>query len=690
MPDTAIQEPVRASSVPTAAEPPGAVHSSGGLSLTAPFLLHGVRLWASVCLALFVAFRLELGAPYWAGTSAAIVCQPMVGASLRKGWFRLVGTIVGAIASVVLTGCFPQSRVGFLIGLAAWGAACGLVATLLRNFASYAAALAGYTAAIIVGDGLGAVGGASGDVFHLAMMRASAICIGIVSAGIVQAGTDLGGARRRLAGMLATLSAQATAGLVGSLGLAAGAQEDPTAIRRALIRRVTVFNTVMDQAAGEISGLPFRPRVLQAAVDGLFQALSSWRVIETHIGRSLAPEAAAECAAIRSCLPSVLRSASASDTWHADPLRMRDACRTAAQQLDALPANTPSLKLFADQAAAGLLGVSRALAGVILLGVPRRAPGGSRVARLRVPDLLPPLLNAIRAFLTIASAALIWIATAWPNGPTFITWVALTVILFAPREDAAFAMAANNMIGTAITAVLAAAIAFAVLPRQASFPGFCAAIGLVLVPAGALAAQPWRQPMFDAIAAYFIPLLAPTNPMTYDPQQFYNTAVGMVAGIAMAVLSLRLLPPLAPATRARRLLALTLRDLRRLATGRLPRSAAEWEGHVYGRLSAMPERADLLQSAHLAAALLVGTEIFRLRDAAARLKLDAALQPALRAISIGHSAGAIAGLNRFDAALAALPADAPGATLRLRARGSTSAVSAALDRHGSYFNTRLT
>ena len=38
-----------------------------------PPLLFGLRLWASVCLALYVAFRLVLDNPFWAGTSAAIV-----------------------------------------------------------------------------------------------------------------------------------------------------------------------------------------------------------------------------------------------------------------------------------------------------------------------------------------------------------------------------------------------------------------------------------------------------------------------------------------------------------------------------------------------------------------------------------------------------------------------------------------
>jgi uncharacterized membrane protein YccC len=139
------------------------------LRSTGPALLFGLRLWAAVCLAFYVAFWLELDNAYWAATSAAIVCQPSLGASLRKASFRMVGTVVGAVAIVVLTACFPQDRVGFLLGLALWGAVCGFFATNLRNFAAYSAALAGYTAAIIASDELGATGGANGEAFMLAI-----------------------------------------------------------------------------------------------------------------------------------------------------------------------------------------------------------------------------------------------------------------------------------------------------------------------------------------------------------------------------------------------------------------------------------------------------------------------------------------------------------------------------------------
>ena len=82
--------------------PPGATFSSGplarALKAAGPPVLFGLRLWASVCLALYVAFWLDLDHAYWAGTSAAIMCQPHLGASLRKGWFRVIGTVIGGVA----------------------------------------------------------------------------------------------------------------------------------------------------------------------------------------------------------------------------------------------------------------------------------------------------------------------------------------------------------------------------------------------------------------------------------------------------------------------------------------------------------------------------------------------------------------------------------------------------------------
>src|SRR5437868_7142368 len=268
------------------------------LRASGPPLLFGLRLWASVCLALYIAFWLELPNAFWAGTSAAFVCQPHLGASLRKGWFRLIGTVVGAVAIVVMTACFPQDRGAFLVSLALWGAACALVATLLRNFASYAAALAGYTAAIIANDQLGAVGGLNGEAFMLAVTRASEICIGIVCAGIILAGTDLGGARRRLAILFAAISAEISGRFAATLATAGAEFENTQTVRRELVRRVIALDPVIDEALGESSQLRYHSPILQNALDGLVVALASWRTAAVVLARLPQDRARQEASAV--------------------------------------------------------------------------------------------------------------------------------------------------------------------------------------------------------------------------------------------------------------------------------------------------------------------------------------------------------------------------------------------------------
>jgi uncharacterized membrane protein YccC len=258
-------------------------------------------------------------------------------------------------------------------------------------------------------------------------------------------------------------------------------------------------------------------------------------------------------------------------------------------------------------------------------------------------------------------------------------------MLFAQRGDQAYATVVSFMVGAVLSAVFAAIIEFAVLPGVETFAGFSLAIGLVLVPAGALMAQPWQTVIFVALTANFLPMLAPTNQMSYDTQKFYNTALAIVAGVGVAALAFRLLPPLSPALRSRRLLALTLRDLRRLTRGPIPRTANEWQGRVYSRLLALPEQAEPLQRAQLMAALWVGTEIIRLRRVAHRFDQDVELGAALDALAQGNGSAAAERLAFLDQRLAAL--SGRGAPVRLRARGSILAISEALSQHAAYFNS---
>jgi uncharacterized membrane protein YccC len=461
-------------------------------------------------------------------------------------------------------------------------------------------------------------------------------------------------------------------------------------VRRELVRQVIALDPVIDQAIGESSGLRYHSPVLHAAMDGLFEALAGWSAVVWRLAHLPDDAARQEADAVLRSVPRELWSAPSQGDpmpWMTDPTDMHCLCDAAARRLIAMAAGTPSLRLLADQTARVLVGLSRVLDGLALLvAEPTRHQGHRRRARLHVPDWLPALVNAGRAFVTIGAVEVFWIATAWPNGALAITFTAISVIIFAPKADVAYAVAMSFMVGIGLAAVCAAIVAFAGLPNVENFAGFSIVMGLFLVPAGALMVQSWQAPMFAALAANFVPLLAPANQTSYDTVQFYNAALAIVLGCGAAALSFRLLPPLSPAKQSERLLALTLRDLRRLATAAVQRPRDDWENRMYSRLAALPGQAEPLQRAQLLTALSVGTEVIHLRRIAPKLGLVSELDFALKALAQGNSVAAIAGLSALDERLALLGMGNQETSLVQRERGRVLAICDALDQHRCYFD----
>jgi Fusaric acid resistance protein family len=254
----------------------------------------GLRLSRSLCRVLAAARQRFLGWRVRGGgvpaASRRVAAQGMVSHDRHPGGR---GRDRGA------DGVFPAKPHRFSRRSGALVRACALVTTLLRNFASYAAALAGGTAAIIASDELGAIGGVNGEAFTLAVTRVSEIWIGIVCAGIVLAGTDFGGAPRRLAALLGPLSAQIASVFGSALKPTGSALSEMQPVRRELIRQVIALDPAIDQAIGESSRLHYHSRALQAAKGGLFEALAGWsavvwRLAET-VPSSIEPRYAMSC-----------------------------------------------------------------------------------------------------------------------------------------------------------------------------------------------------------------------------------------------------------------------------------------------------------------------------------------------------------------------------------------------------------
>src|SRR5687768_13923272 len=93
--------------------PSTSTQRSHGLSLFTPRspawlerLLFSLKTLAAAILALLLSYLLEVKDPQWAVVTAYLVSQPMVGAILAKGAYRIIGTVIGATFAVLCVGLF--------------------------------------------------------------------------------------------------------------------------------------------------------------------------------------------------------------------------------------------------------------------------------------------------------------------------------------------------------------------------------------------------------------------------------------------------------------------------------------------------------------------------------------------------------------------------------------------------------
>ncbi|MCA0042958.1 FUSC family protein [Celeribacter litoreus] len=112
-------------------------------------LAFAARTAIAVWIAIAIAWTIGLEHPQWSGMSVWAATLPTRGQLLEKGLFRVLGSISGTIAGVLLVHAMQIHPALLVVGLAVWVSACTYAGNLLRGFAAYGTVLAGYTAAMV-------------------------------------------------------------------------------------------------------------------------------------------------------------------------------------------------------------------------------------------------------------------------------------------------------------------------------------------------------------------------------------------------------------------------------------------------------------------------------------------------------------------------------------------------------------
>src|SRR6478752_3308210 len=144
-------------------------------------IIFSVKTFIAAMMALMIGFAADLPRPYWALATVYITSQPLAGATRSKAIYRVVGTLIGAIASIAFVPALVNSPELLSLAIAAWVGLCLYVSLLDRTPRSYMFMLAGYTCALIAFPSVSE----PAAIFDTAMARSQEIIVGILCATVV-------------------------------------------------------------------------------------------------------------------------------------------------------------------------------------------------------------------------------------------------------------------------------------------------------------------------------------------------------------------------------------------------------------------------------------------------------------------------------------------------------------------------
>ncbi|SDT97124.1 Uncharacterized membrane protein YccC [Verrucomicrobium sp. GAS474] len=635
----------------------------------------GLRSWLACVLALYLAFLLQIDEPLWAALTVWQVIQPAPGMAISKGFYRMVGVVIGALMGIVLIALFSQTPELFIVALALWVGACTVAASLLTRFRGFAGVSAGFMTALV---GLGAYH-APEKVFDIAMARGAATLIGIACSLLV---TTLFAPRRAQAALIQSLRQAISDTARRAAFPLEGALADRFALGPSLAGSLVGLEPVIEFAAQESARGRQSAGPARRLVADLFAVLTAKRALEEYLGRvGLGRDAGSialyrEGMALLDQVPAMMaagKEAELLEKTRAYHRRVREAARaTSSPRID---------DRLADLAAH----LERALTLCLALqDESRSAPPSDRAFRLHFHrDRQAAAINGARSFLAVLLAGAFWIGSQWSAGPFLIIPIVMVCSIFvsAPYPEAA---ALNFMKGAACGIGAAYLCTYHFLAGTGDFALFAASEALFLIPAAMIQLNPRRTAFGLAYGIFFFLVGEPSNAMTFNPAAFFNSALAILTGALVATLAFRLFMPPDP-RRARRHVVSRMRSgLKEMAEQEPIPAHSEWQTRNFDRVYRLcdPANPSAIRGSQARewyegglATVHAGNEVLRLRhllrEGALPERAATLGRSLLRAVAdIAAEPEAVSpAIRRTTAALAAMtpPTENPGAWDRLLA-----------------------
>lgn len=522
-------------------------------------VLFALKTFLAAMLAYYISVRFDLPRPFWAVATVYIVAHPLSGAISSKSLYRMVGTVIGGAATLILVPNLVNEPILLSAAIIVWVSGCTFISLLDRTPRSYVSLLAGYTVLLA---GLPLVT-APANTFDTVVSRVEEIGLAILCASIVShvvlpvhVGTILlGRIDAWTASAKALLTAAATA---GQDKVRSRAERYALAADAADLRS---FTTHLQYDGSRYRHAATLVRSLQHRMVSLLPLLSEIEDLRRALVR-LDSAQTKQAVSVIDALGSSSTSASGISTAKTD-----------------LPASFEAPRSWESLL---LVNVARNLGDIVEVSRECRSlrdalknDNAARSARLTVSrDPVPQphrevgmaSLAALTVAICLATTMVFWIASGWTEGMTFTQISGVLCCLLATMDDPVPAM--RKFVSVTMGSIIAAFVyGFAVLPTIDGFVPLVAALGLFLIPAGICLAVPALAIVGMGLCINFPLLLTLQTHQNADFATFANSSVATVLAMVWTIMVCSIFRSVKAETNARRLFSVVQRRVVSIASG---------------------------------------------------------------------------------------------------------------------------
>ena len=503
--------------------------------------LHLVKTVTAALLALGIAMLLELQQPRTAMTTVFVLMQPFSGMVLAKSFYRIVGTLAGMLAALLLGALFAQQPELYMLGITVWMGACVAAAVRYRHFRWYGFVLAGYTAALI---GIPTAMEPNG-LFLAALTRAAEVAVGILCSAAVSA---LIAPRRSSLALLNALQTRHLDFTGFAVRVLDGAVERGTSERyfAGLVDEVVGFEATRAFAAFEDPGMRSRSQVL-ARLNHEFMdvcaRLHALHQLKKRLRNNPSGLVVQSTGPYFHELSRLLGAHTERRFISADAARVAMRLKRFQSTLSARmratrgPLESSEPQCLPDYDTAGELLHRFVVEFIRYIDTYASLETNHNPARERTPVRYVSRTNGFVVACTFARTAAVvgavswfWIATDWPSGGMVVIGAALTCALTSSAPNPV-KLALQMAIGAACAAIAGYLVTCYVYPAIDGFPLLCAMLAPVLAAGVFLASRAKTSGYGVGFTVFFCLLAAPDNVVAYAPDLLINNGIAIVVSM---------------------------------------------------------------------------------------------------------------------------------------------------------------